>query len=101
MVKVYPGARCGLVHATEDSLLCERYLLVPLTGNYEGSMVFMVLRGRPTPTRFPLFLPRGTQHPCILYHVCDACGANDYFKGFLFNPDYVLEEEQLSCSKRS
>ncbi len=37
-----------------------RYLLAPLTGNLEESILAMVLRVRPTPTRFPtniLFTP--------------------------------------------
>ncbi len=36
-----------------DLLPCGRYLLAPLTRNKEGSMWLMVLRVRPTPTRFP------------------------------------------------
>ncbi len=43
---------CSL-RTTGDSLLCERYLLAPLTGTKEGNMRPRVLRARPTPTRFP------------------------------------------------
>ncbi len=39
--------------ATGGSLPCGRYLLAPLTGNKEGSKGLMVLRVKPTPTRFP------------------------------------------------
>ncbi len=33
--------------------LCGRYLLAYLTGNKEGSKIYMEIRSRPTITRFP------------------------------------------------
>ncbi len=48
-------------------------VLASLTGNKEGGKGLMVLRVKPTPTRFPinsLLLPRWTTHPCILYQAC-------------------------------
>ncbi len=42
------------MRAKGSSLPCGRYLLAPLTGNKEGSKGLMVLRVRPTPTRFPV-----------------------------------------------
>ncbi len=38
--------------ATGGSLPCGRYLLAPLNGNKEGSKCLVVLRVKPTPTRF-------------------------------------------------
>ncbi len=36
-----------------DTLRCGQYLFAPLTGNKEGRKGLMVLRVKPTPTRFP------------------------------------------------
>ncbi len=47
-----PHGRCP-VRATGGSLPCGRYLLTPLNGNKERSKCLMVLRVKPTPTRFP------------------------------------------------
>ncbi len=51
----YPGWShgCWPVRATGVALPCGRYLLVPLTLNKQGSSGLMVLRVKPTPTRFP------------------------------------------------
>ncbi len=44
----------SLLYLCQGSLPCGRHLRAPLTGNEEGSMGLMVLRVRPTPTRFPI-----------------------------------------------
>ncbi len=53
--------RSGLTHKLRESVNAfssstkpVRYLLAVLTGNKEGSMGLVVLRVRPTPTRFPI-----------------------------------------------
>ncbi len=45
--------QCCPLRATGSSQPCERYLFAPLTGNKERSNGLMVLRVKPTPTRFP------------------------------------------------
>ncbi len=51
----HPGQShgCCPVRATGGSLPCGRHLLATLNGNKEGSRCLMVLRVKPTPTRFP------------------------------------------------
>ncbi len=45
---------CCPVRGTGGSLPCGRYLLATLTGIKDGSKGLMVLRVKPTPTRFPI-----------------------------------------------
>ncbi len=52
-----------------SSLTCGHFLLAPLSGNLQGSMAIIVLRVRPTPTRFPTSILY--THLCVLYQACD------------------------------
>ncbi len=66
----YPGQ--SPVRATGGSLPCGCYLRAPLTGNTKGSKCLMVLRVKPTPTRFLINSPRWTTHPCTLLYQVSA-----------------------------
>ncbi len=74
-IRIFHSGRshgCCSVHATGCSLPCGRYLLAPLTRNNEGSKSLIVLRVKPTPTRFPSNMPYTRR--CILYQVCAIRG---------------------------
>ncbi len=71
----HPGRSrgCCPVRATGGPLPCGRYLLAPLTGSKEGSSSLMVLRVKPTPTRFPtnsLYTPMGNTPLHSISSVC-------------------------------
>ncbi len=66
------------------SLPCGRYLLAPLTGDKEGSRSLMVLRVKPTPTRFPtnsLYTPMdNTTLHSIIYLIFLYIISNNYIQ---------------------
>ncbi len=75
----YPGRNhgCCPVRATWVPLPCGRHLLAPLTKNKEGSKSLMVLRVKPTLTRFPtksLYTPMENTLLHSLSSVCHPWG---------------------------
>ncbi len=70
---------CCTVRATGGLLLCGRFLLAPLTGNKEGSKGIIVLRVRPTSTRFPtnsLYTPMDNTLLHSISRMCHLRGNN-------------------------
>ncbi len=89
----HPGRShgCCPVHAAEGSLPCGRYLIAPLTGNKEGSKCLLVLRVKPTPTRFPtnsLYTPMDNTPMHSISSVCHPWGRLllTSLKGYGINP---------------
>ncbi len=88
------------------SLPCGRYLLAPLTGNTEGSKCLMVLRVRPTSTRFPtnsLYTPMGNTPLHSISSVCQTCSVVVYhscksLKGFYACCEFTQEIDKQSTS---
>ncbi len=66
----HPGRShgCCPVRATVGSLPCGHYWLAPVTGNKKESNCLMVLRVKPTPTRFP------TSTLAFMSSMCHPCG---------------------------